>query len=129
MNRPNAELGWFGKVSGSESHAVIVIAFVMIVFGFGTAIGVWIVVYRTGKTEFWSSKAHLPLAAATSALGMSSVEDRRMSEIAWVGQVDLCRLYRNLRGRSTTVSRPSPCCHPAKVQSQTSTEDDKALCK
>ncbi|GGG83547.1 hypothetical protein [Edaphobacter dinghuensis] len=69
LNRLHAELGWFGKVFGSESHAAIVIAFVMIVLGFGTAIGLWFVAYRTGKTDFWASEAHLSLAAATSALG------------------------------------------------------------
>jgi hypothetical protein len=69
INRLNAELGWFGKVFGSESHAAMVIAFVMIILGFGTAIGLWVVAYKTGKTDFWSSEAHLSLAAATSALG------------------------------------------------------------
>ncbi len=69
MDRLNAELGWFGKVFGSESHAAIVIAFIVIVLGFGTAIGLWIAAYRSGKTDFWSSEAHIALAAATSALG------------------------------------------------------------
>lgn len=69
MNRLHAELGWFGKVFGSESHAAVVIAFVVIILGFITAIGLWCVAYRTGKTDFWSSEAHLSLAAATSALG------------------------------------------------------------
>ena len=69
MNRLRAELGWFGAVFGSESHAAIVLAFVMVILGFGTAIGLWIVAYHSGKTDFWSSEAHLALAAATSALG------------------------------------------------------------
>jgi len=69
MEKLQAELGWFGKVFGSESHAAIVVAFVVIVLGFGTAIGLWITAGHSGRFEFWASEAHLSLAAATSALG------------------------------------------------------------
>jgi hypothetical protein len=69
MDKLKTELGWFGKVFGNESHAALVIAFVMIVLGFGTAIVLWVTAYKTGQREFWSSEAHLSLAAATSALG------------------------------------------------------------
>lgn len=64
-----ADLGWFGVVFGGEAHASIVIAFVVVILGFGGAIGLWIVAYRSGRPEFWSSEAHVSLAAATSALG------------------------------------------------------------
>jgi hypothetical protein len=63
------DLGWFGIVFGGEAHAAIVIAFVVIILGFTSAIGLWVVAYYTGKPEFWSSEAHISLAAATSALG------------------------------------------------------------
>jgi hypothetical protein len=69
MNMRRAELGWFGKVFGGEAHASIVVAFVVIILGFTGAIGLWVVAYYSGKPEFWSSEAHISLAAATSALG------------------------------------------------------------
>jgi len=64
-----ADLGWFGVIFGSEAHASIVVAFVVVIMGFGTAIALWTVAYFTGRPEFWSSEAHVALAAATSALG------------------------------------------------------------
>jgi hypothetical protein len=69
MNMRRAELGWFGIVFGGEAHASIVVAFVVVLLGFAGAIGLWAIAYFTGKSEFWSSEAHVSLAAATSALG------------------------------------------------------------
>ena len=69
INRLKAELGWFGRVFGSESHAAMVIAFVAVFMGFVTAIGLWALAYYTGHTETWSTEAHFALGAATSALG------------------------------------------------------------
>jgi hypothetical protein len=68
MDKIHAELGLFGRIFGSESHAAIVIAFVVIVLGFLTSIGLWIAAYFTGKQDFWATEAHLSLSAATSAL-------------------------------------------------------------
>jgi len=64
-----AELGWFGVVFGGEAHASIIVAFVVVIFGFVGAIGLWTVAYFSGHPEFWASEAHVSLAAATSALG------------------------------------------------------------
>lgn len=69
IKKLRAELGWFGIVFGSEAHASIVVAFVVVILGFLGAIGLWSVAYATGHPEFWSSEAHVSLAAATSALG------------------------------------------------------------
>ena len=69
FNMRRAELGWFGKVFGSEGHAAMVIAFVAVVMGFMTAIGLWALGYFSGRADVWSSEAHFALGAATSALG------------------------------------------------------------
>jgi len=69
IEKLRAELGWFGVVFGSEAHASIVVAFVVVILGFLGAIGLWSVAYATGHPEFWTSEAHVSLAAATSALG------------------------------------------------------------
>ena len=68
MNKLNAELGWFGRLFGGESHAAVVIAFIVVILGFITAAGLWTLAYLTGHFEFWASEAHIPLGAAISAL-------------------------------------------------------------
>ena len=68
LERLHAELGWFGKVFGSESHAAIVIAFVVILLGFGSAIVLWVVAAHSATPDRWTSEAHIALGAATSAL-------------------------------------------------------------
>jgi hypothetical protein len=69
LNMHRAELGWFGIVFGGEAHAAIVIAFFVVIVGLVGAIGLWVAAYRTGKSDFWSSEAHIALGAATTALG------------------------------------------------------------
>lgn len=64
-----ADLGWFGIVFGSESHAGLVIAFIVVACGLLAAGGLWWVAYRTGPHDFWSNEAHIALGAVTTALG------------------------------------------------------------
>lgn len=68
INRLRAELGWFGKVFGSESHAAIVIAFIVVILGFGAAGSLWIAAAHSSRPEYWASEAHLALGTATTAL-------------------------------------------------------------
>lgn len=69
MDKLRAELGWFGHVFGSESHAPLVIAFLVVACGLVAAGGLWWLAYATGVREFWSGEAHIALGAATTALG------------------------------------------------------------
>jgi hypothetical protein len=68
MDKLHAELGWFGHVFGSEIHAPLVIAFVVVVCGLAASGLLWWLAYTTGAREFWSGEAHIALGAATSAL-------------------------------------------------------------
>jgi hypothetical protein len=38
VNMRRAELGWFGRLFGGEAHAPVVIAFMVVILGFFTAI-------------------------------------------------------------------------------------------
>lgn len=51
MNLKRAELGWFGRVFGGESHAAIVIAFIVVILGFLTSIGLWTLAFWAGRSE------------------------------------------------------------------------------
>ena len=68
VNMRRVELGWFGTFLGGESHASIVVAFIVVILGFASAIGLWWVAHYSDKPEFWSNEAHIALGAATSAL-------------------------------------------------------------
>jgi hypothetical protein len=69
MNKLHAELGWFGHIFGSETHAPLVIAFLVVGCGLVASGGLWWLAYTTGVREFWSGEAHIALGAATTALG------------------------------------------------------------
>jgi hypothetical protein len=69
INMKRADLGWFGRILGNEANAAIVIAFIVVVLGFSTAIALWTAAYFTPNEQFWASEAHIALAAATTALG------------------------------------------------------------
>ena len=69
LDRLHAELGWFGRIFGSDPHAPIVIAFIVVAFGLLTSAGLWWAAFHTGSREFWSGEAHIALGAVTTALG------------------------------------------------------------
>jgi hypothetical protein len=69
MAMKNADLGWFGRAFGAEAQASIVVALIVVIFGFSGSIGLWAIAFFTGKVEFWSGEAHISLGAATTALG------------------------------------------------------------
>lgn len=69
MNKLRAELGWFGYVFGSATHAPLVIAFIVVACGMVASGALWWLAYATGMREFWSGEAHIALGAATTALG------------------------------------------------------------
>lgn len=68
LNKLHAELGWFGQIFGSEAHAPLVIAFLVVACGLLASGVLWWLAYTTGAREFWSGEAHIALGAATSAL-------------------------------------------------------------
>jgi len=69
MDRFKAELGWFGIIFGTETHAPLVIGFLAVLCGMIGAGALWWLAYITGSREFWSGEAHFALGVATTALG------------------------------------------------------------
>jgi len=68
LDKLRAQLGWFGRIFGGESHAPVVIAFIVVAIGLIAAASLWWIAYISGNREFWSGEAHIALGAVTTAL-------------------------------------------------------------
>ena len=69
LEKLKASLGFFGHIFGSEKHAPIVVAFVVVIFGLLASAGLWLAAfYASAAKEFWSGEAQKALGAALTAL-------------------------------------------------------------